>query len=51
MRCWGWSSIVFKSAFLPLKEKAPLIEQVLAEFTALGAKFSGEITRRRRSHI
>jgi len=38
----------FKAAFLPLAEKQRLIEQVLAEFEALGAHFSGEITRRRR---
>ena len=38
----------FKAAFLPLAEKRRLIEQVLAEFEALGASFSGEITRRRR---
>ncbi len=41
----------FKSAFLPLKEKAQLIDQVLAEFAALGANFSGEISRRRRVHL
>ncbi len=41
----------FKSAFLPFKEKAALIEQVLAEFTSLGAAFSGEISRRRRAHV
>jgi adenosine deaminase len=41
----------FKSAFLPFKEKAALIEQVLAEFAALGATFSGEISRRRRAHV
>lgn len=41
----------FKSAFLPLKEKTQLIEQVLAEFAALGANFTGEISRRRRSHL
>ena len=33
-------------AFLPLGRKRRLIEQVLAEFEALGARFSGEITRR-----
>ena len=38
----------FKAAFLPLGRKRRLIEQVLAEFEALGARFSGEITRRRR---
>jgi adenosine deaminase len=38
----------FKAAFLPLGSKRRLIEQVLAEFEALGARFSGEITRRRR---
>jgi len=38
----------FKAAFLPLAEKQRLIEQVLAEFEALGAQFSGEIARRRR---
>ena len=38
----------FKSAFLPLKEKALLIDQVLDEFASLGASFSGEISRRRR---
>jgi len=41
----------FKSAFLPFKEKSALIEQVLAEFASLGASFSGEISRRRRSHV
>ena len=38
----------FKAAFLPLEEKRHLVEQTLAEFDALGARFSGEITRRRR---
>jgi adenosine deaminase len=38
----------FKAAFLPLADKQRLIEQVLAEFDALGASFSGEIRRRRR---
>jgi len=38
----------FKAAFLPLAEKQRLIEQVLADFDALGARFSGEIKRRRR---
>ncbi len=38
----------FKAAFLPLAAKQRLIEQVLAEFDALGAHFTGEITRRRR---
>ena len=41
----------FKSAFLPLKQKSQLIDQVLAEFSALGASFSGEISRRRRAHL
>ncbi len=41
----------FKSAFLPFKEKAALIDQVLTEFSALGASFSGEISRRRRAHV
>ncbi len=41
----------FKSAFLPLKEKSLLIDQVLAEFASLGASFSGEISRRRRVHL
>ncbi len=41
----------FKSAFLPLKEKSLLIDQVLAEFASLGARFSGEISRRRRVHL
>ena len=41
----------FKSAFLPLKEKVQLVDQVLAEFAALGASFSGEISRRRRIHV
>ena len=41
----------FKSAFLPLKEKSQLIDSVLEEFNALGAHFSGEISRRRRVHI
>jgi adenosine deaminase len=38
----------FKAAFLPQGRKRRLIEQVLAEFEALGASFRGEITRRRR---
>jgi adenosine deaminase len=38
----------FKAAFLPLATKQRLIEQVLAEFDALGARFTGEIARRRR---
>ena len=41
----------FKSAFLPLKAKVQLIDQVLAEFAALGASFSGEISRRRRVFV
>lgn len=41
----------FKSAFLPLKDKSLLIDQVLAEFASLGASFSGEISRRRRVHL
>lgn len=41
----------FKSAFLPLKAKAQLIDQVLGEFASLGAEFSGEISRRRRIHL
>jgi adenosine deaminase len=41
----------FKSAFLPLAEKVKLIQRVLDEMAALGARFSGEISRRRRSHI
>ena len=41
----------FKSAFLPLAEKVRLIDQVLAEFAALGARFSGEISQRRRMHV
>ncbi|MBU8871082.1 MAG: adenosine deaminase [Gemmatimonadales bacterium] len=41
----------FKSAFLPLKEKVLLIEQVLREFATLGASFSGEISRKRRIHL
>jgi adenosine deaminase len=41
----------FKSAFIPLKEKALLVDQVLAEFASLGAAFSGEISRRRRIQI
>jgi adenosine deaminase len=41
----------FKSAFLPLKEKTLIVEQVLADFASLGAAFSGEISRRRRSHL
>jgi len=41
----------FKSAFLPLKEKSRLIDKVLAEFAAMGAHFSGEISRRRRVHL
>lgn len=38
----------FKAAFLPLAEKRRLVEQALAEFDALGARFAGEISRRRR---
>lgn len=41
----------FKSAFLPLKEKIQLLDQVLTEFASQGAAFSGEISRRRRSQI
>ena len=41
----------FKSAFLPLREKSDLVNQVLAEFASLGAEFSGEISRRRRIQI
>lgn len=41
----------FKSAFLPLKQRSLLIDQVLAEFASLGAHFSGEISRRRRVHL
>lgn len=41
----------FKSAFLPLREKSDLVNQVLAEFAALGVDFSGEISRRRRIQI
>lgn len=41
----------FKSAFLPLKEKIQLVDQVLSEFSALGASFSGEISRRRRVYV
>lgn len=41
----------FKSAFLPLKDKTLLVEQVLAEFASLGASFSGEISRRRRIQL
>ncbi|MEN8008699.1 MAG: adenosine deaminase [Candidatus Krumholzibacteriota bacterium] len=41
----------FKSAFLPLKEKTQLVDQVLAEFASLGASFSGEISRRRRIQL
>jgi len=41
----------FKAAFLPLRTKVQLIDQVLAEFAALGASFSGEISRRRRIHV
>ncbi|MBK6734850.1 MAG: adenosine deaminase [bacterium] len=41
----------FKSAFLPLKDKVQLVDQVLAEFASQGAAFSGEISRRRRSQI
>jgi adenosine deaminase len=37
-----------KAAFLPLGRKRALVEQVLAEFEALGARFTGEIARRRR---
>jgi len=41
----------FQSAFLPLNYKVRLIDRVLAEFSALGASFSGEISRRRRIHV
>ncbi len=41
----------FKSAFLPLAAKIRLIQRALDELAALGARFSGEISRRRRSHI
>ena len=41
----------FKSAFLPLDEKVWLIDRILAEFRSLGARFSGEISRRRRVHL
>ena len=41
----------FKSAFLPLREKSDLVDQVLTEFGSLGAHFSGEISRRRRVQI
>jgi len=41
----------FKSTFLPLAQKVHMIESVLAEFAALGAEFSGEISRRRRVYI
>jgi len=41
----------FKSAFLPLRDKVQMIDQVLAEFASLGAAFSGEISRRRRVHL
>ncbi len=41
----------FKSAFLPLAEKSRLIDRVLDEMAALGVRFSGEISRRRRVHI
>lgn len=41
----------FKSAFLPLAVKVRLIQRVLDEMAALGVRFSGEISRRRRAHI
>jgi len=41
----------FKSAFLPLREKADLVDRVLGEFASLGVEFSGEISRRRRLQI
>jgi adenosine deaminase len=41
----------FKSAFLPLREKVAMLDQVLAEFASLGASFSGEISRRRRVQL
>ena len=41
----------FKSAFLPLRDKVQLVEQVLAEFAALGVEFSGAISRRRRTYL
>ncbi len=41
----------FKSAFLPLRDKVQLVNKVLNEFAALGADFSGEISRRRRIYV
>ncbi len=41
----------FKSAFLPLAEKAKLINHVLDEFEALGVKHSGVISRRWRAQL
>ena len=41
----------FKSAFLSLKDKTQMVDQVLTEFASQGAAFSGEISRRRRSQI
>lgn len=41
----------FKAAFLPLSRKAALIDRVLEEFQALGVRFPGEISPRRRPHL
>jgi adenosine deaminase len=41
----------FKAAFLPLATKVRLIERVLDELRALGVRFSGEISRRRRVQL
>jgi adenosine deaminase len=41
----------FKSAFLPLAEKARLIDAVLEEFTALGVSVGGVIDRRWRMRL
>jgi adenosine deaminase len=40
----------FKSAFLPLAEKARLINRVLDEFEALGIFYDGAISPRWRTH-
>ncbi len=41
----------FKSAFLPLAEKAKLINKALDEFEALGVRHSGVISRRWRAQL
>ena len=41
----------FKSAFLPLRQKARLIDRVLDEMTALGLAYRGAIDKRWRAHF